>query len=166
MVPNAEKIYEWLSEVTDPEIPVLTITDMGVVRDVQVSTSSSGKAAAKIVVTPTYSGCPAMDVISMQIRMTLLSKGISEIEIEHQLSPAWTTDWMTDSAKEKLKQYGIAPPQGHSNLHTHLFEDVAVPCPKCESTDTEEVSRFGATSCKALYRCLTCKEPFEYFKCH
>lgn len=153
---------DWLSMVSDPEVPVLTITDLGIVRNVSIS--DEGKVT--IVITPTYSGCPAMDVIAMQIRMALLSKGIKNIAIENQLSPAWTTDWMTDEGKRKLKEYGIAPPNRKSTSDLGLFQDDEVPCPRCGSNNTELTSQFGPTSCKALYKCLACKEPFEHFKCH
>lgn len=157
-----EQIYDWLNAVTDPEVPVLTINDLGIVRDVQVKAEDS----VEITITPTYSGCPAMDVIAMNIRMTLLSKGIKIIKIENQLSPAWTTDWMSEDGKRKLNEYGIAPPYRKSTNALGLFEDDNVPCPRCGSEDTELSSRFAATACKSLYRCNSCKEPFEHFKCH
>ncbi len=160
-----EQVYEWLNTVTDPEVPVLTILDLGIVRDVQVS-DDNGKASATILITPTYSGCPAMDVIAMQIRMVLLSKGISKVKIENQLSPAWTTDWMSEEGKRKLNEYGIAPPYRKSTNPLGLFEDDNVPCPRCGSVDTELSSQFAATSCKSLYKCNSCHEPFEHFKCH
>lgn len=159
---DAQQIMEWLSVVSDPEVPVLTITDLGVVRNVAIS--DEGKVT--VAITPTYSGCPAMDMIAMQIRMALLGKGIKNIAIEHQLSPAWTTDWMTEEGKRKLKEYGIAPPKRKSDAGLGLFEDDKVPCPRCGSENTELTSRFGPTSCKALYKCLSCEEPFEHFKCH
>lgn len=159
-----DKVYGWLAGVTDPEVPVLTVMDMGVIRDVKVDDAE--KKEVTVVITPTYSGCPAMDMISMNVRLALMSKGITKVNIEQQLSPAWTTDWMTDDGKRKLKEYGIAPPKGMSDSHLALFEEEGIECPRCGSTDTEMVSRFGPTSCKALYKCLSCKEPFEYFKCH
>ncbi len=162
---TAEHIYEWLSTVTDPEVPVLTILDLGIVRDVQV-TEENGQTTATIFITPTYSGCPAMDVISMQIRMVLLSKGISKVNIENQLSPAWTTDWMSEEGKRKLNEYGIAPPYRKSTNALGLFEDDNVPCPRCGSDNTELTSQFAATACKSLYKCNSCHEPFEHFKCH
>jgi ring-1,2-phenylacetyl-CoA epoxidase subunit PaaD len=161
-----DKVYEWLASVTDPEVPVLTILDLGIVRDVIIRGQADGSQEADIVITPTYSGCPAMDVISISIRMALLSRGIKKVNITQQLSPAWTTDWMSESGKKKLKEYGIAPPVNKSSDKMGLFEDEATPCPRCGSAETEMVSRFGPTSCKALYKCLSCKEPFEYFKCH
>jgi ring-1,2-phenylacetyl-CoA epoxidase subunit PaaD len=144
-------------------VPVLSVVDLGVIREVHVT----GPEAAEIVITPTYSGCPAMDAISMGIRMKLLEEGLRDIRIRTQLSPAWTTDWMSESGKQKLKAYGIAPPVNHSATADMLFDEgVAIQCPQCGSMHTELVSQFGSTSCKALYRCLDCKEPFDYFKCH
>ncbi len=156
-----EKIYEWLSSVTDPEVPVLTILDLGIVRDVSVDNSE-----AMITITPTYSGCPAMDVIGMNIRMALMSRGLKKVDINLQLSPAWTTDWMSEEGKRKLREYGIAPPVRRSHNVLDLFEEDSVPCPKCGSDNTILSSQYGPTSCKALYKCNTCLEPFEHFKCH
>lgn len=158
---SKEQIYGWLSAVTDPEVPVLTILDLGIVREVAVEGDH-----VTVTITPTYSGCPAMDVIAMQIRMMLMSHGVRHLHIDQQLSPAWTTDWMSEEGKRKLKDYGIAPPQYQSKRETALFEEDVVPCPRCGSGETELISRFGATSCKSMYRCLSCKEPFEHFKCH
>jgi len=163
---TTQQVYEWLSSVTDPEVPVLTILDLGIVRDVQVGEGADGGPEVTVAITPTYSGCPAMDVIAVNIRMALLSRGIRHINIENRLHPAWTTDWMTEEGKQKLQAYGIAPPQRKAADTLALFADDKVPCPRCGSTDTELVSQFGATSCKALYRCLSCHEPFEHFKCH
>lgn len=161
-----ENVYEWLAQVSDPEVPVLSVIDMGVIRNVEVNDTEQGPEVT-ITITPTYSGCPAMDMISMNIRMSLLSRGITKVHFKQQLSPAWTTDWMSDEGKRKLKEYGIAPPQRKTtDKSTGLFEKETVPCPRCSSDDTELVSQFGPTSCKALYKCLSCKEPFEYFKCH
>ncbi|HXS37314.1 MAG TPA: 1,2-phenylacetyl-CoA epoxidase subunit PaaD [Flavipsychrobacter sp.] len=162
---NTDKIYEWLSAVADPEVPVLTIQDLGIVRDVTVG-EKNGEPLVKITITPTYSGCPAMDVIAINIRMALMSHGIRNIEIDSQLSPAWTTDWMTEEGKIKLKEYGIAPPNRKVFQSLGLFEEDVVACPRCGSEDTQLVSQFGPTSCKALYKCNSCHEPFEHFKCH
>lgn len=159
---TSKDVMEWLSEVTDPEVPALSITDLGIVRNVQVT----GGAEVKVTITPTYSGCPAMDVIAVGIRMALAGRGVKQITIEPQLSPAWTTDWMTEDGKRKLRAYGIAPPNRKAFQPLGLFEEEKVTCPRCDSADTELVSQFGPTSCKALYRCLSCKEPFEHFKCH
>ena len=160
-----EKVYEWLSSVTDPEVPVLTVMDLGIIRGVELD-NKEGQDFVKIIITPTYSGCPAMDVIAMQIRMAMMSHGIKNIEIESRLSPAWTTDWMTEEGKIKLKEYGIAPPNRKAFQPLGFFEEDVVACPRCGSQDTELVSQYGPTSCKALYKCHTCKEPFEHFKCH
>lgn len=159
---QTEKIYQWLEQVKDPEVPVLSILDLGIVRAVNINADNE----VTIIITPTYSGCPAMDVIGVNIRMALAGRGFKKIDIEMQLSPAWTTDWMTESGKQKLKAYGIAPPQRLSKNKPGLFEEETVACPHCESTDTVLVSNFGATSCKALYKCHSCHEPFEHFKCH
>lgn len=156
------ELYQWLEQVKDPEVPALSILDLGIVRDVQVNEAKE----VTVTITPTYSGCPAMDVIGMNIRMALAGRGFSKIYIEMQLKPAWTTDWMTEAGKQKLKAYGIAPPQRMAKTGLGLFEEETVPCPHCESTDTVLVSNFGATSCKALYKCNHCHEPFEHFKCH
>lgn len=160
-----EQVYHLLQSVTDPEVPVLTILDLGIVHNVEL-TEKEGQTSVKITITPTYSGCPAMDVIAMNIRMALLSNGIRHIEIASQLSPAWTTDWMSEEGKRKLKEYGIAPPYKKANEATGLFEEDTVPCPRCGSKNTQLVSQFGPTACKSLYKCLSCLEPFEHFKCH
>jgi ring-1,2-phenylacetyl-CoA epoxidase subunit PaaD len=152
-------IFHLLDSVSDPELPVLSILDLGIVRSVDRITMENGEGRWRIVVTPTYSGCPAMDMISMQIRMTLYGAGITDFEIVTRLSPAWTTDWMTESGKAKLKAYGIAPPH-HSGVQT------PVECPHCGSSHTQCLSEFGSTACKALYRCEDCREPFDHFKCH
>ncbi|PQJ10907.1 phenylacetate-CoA oxygenase subunit PaaJ [Flavipsychrobacter stenotrophus] len=158
---NEERVYEWLADVKDPEVPALSILDLGIVRNVAVTDNS-----VNVTITPTYSGCPAMDVISIGIRMALAGHGIKQITIDQQLSPAWTTDWMTEDGKRKLKEYGIAPPNRKAFSSLGLFEEEEIQCPRCNSTHTEMVSRYGPTSCKALYKCLDCKEPFEHFKCH
>lgn len=164
---NVNKVYEWLADVTDPEVPVLTILDLGIVRNVQLQQTDNDETIATITITPTYSGCPAMDVIGMNIRMALLSRGIKKVNIEMQLSPAWTTDWMSEAGKTKLKEYGIAPPvRKASGGGLGLFEDDTIACPRCASDNTQLVSQFGPTSCKALYKCNNCHEPFEHFKCH
>src|SRR5690554_6216790 len=160
-----EKIWGWLGEVMDPEVPVLTILDLGIVRELEL-TESQDKVSAKIWITPTYSGCPAMDMIAANIRMGLSGRGLDKVEIAYRLSPAWTTDWMSEEGKEKLKVYGIAPPRKESRDARGLFSEETVACPRCGSDHTEEISQFGATACKALHRCLQCLEPFEYFKCH
>lgn len=162
---TSEDVMGWLADVTDPEVPALTILDLGIVRNIEIK-EENGETAVKVSITPTYSGCPAMDVISIGIRMALASRGIRHIIIEPQLSPAWTTDWMTEEGKIKLKAYGIAPPNRKAFQPLGLFEEDKVTCPRCGSEETQLVSQFGPTSCKALYKCLSCKEPFEHFKCH
>lgn len=144
-----------LETVSDPEIPVLSVVDLGIIRDIIIST----KGETEIIITPTYSGCPAMDAISMDIRLKLLEHGYKKIKITSVLSPAWTTDWMTEAGKKKLTEYGIAPP-------SNTGVDGPVHCPQCGSADTKILSQFGSTSCKALYQCNDCKEPFDHFKCH
>lgn len=161
-------MWDLLHEVYDPEVPVLSITDLGIVRKVDIKTDDSGEELVEITITPTYTGCPAMDVISMNIRFKLIENGYKKVQIKSVLAPAWTTDWMTEAGKQKLKAYGIAPPNpGQQVCHTDLFqEDEAVQCPRCNSYHTVMISRFGSTACKALYKCEDCHEPFDYFKCH
>ncbi len=160
---KAQLIRNTLETVTDPEIPVLTITDLGIVRDIKIINEE-----IEVIITPTYSGCPAMDMIAANIRMALLEKGFTKIRITTVLTPAWTTDWMTESGKQKLKEYGIAPPNPKQQVcNDKIFAaDEAVQCPHCNSWNTKRISEFGSTACKALYRCEECKEPFDYFKCH
>ncbi len=161
---QVNSVYAYLEEVKDPEVPVLSILDLGIVRDVRIS----AQGEATVVITPTYSGCPAMDVIGMNIRMALAGRGFSGIHIEMQLRPAWTTDWMSETGKQKLKEYGIAPPTRMAAAGSlDLFEEEGLTlCPRCDSKDTKLVSNYGATSCKAMYQCNSCHEPFEHFKCH
>jgi ring-1,2-phenylacetyl-CoA epoxidase subunit PaaD len=156
---NREEIIEILSEVKDPEIPVLSISDLGILRSVECMDDS-----VEIKITPTYSGCPAMDTIRDDIRTILANHGIKKVEIRQILSPAWTTEWMTESGKQKLMEYGIAAPSSLSCAATG--GDHPESCPLCHSKRIELISRFGSTACKALYRCLDCGEPFDYFKCH
>ena len=172
MVSSDEKrIWQILETVTDPEVPVLSIIDLGIVRAVTISPSLliaigvEKGLGVEVFITPTYSGCPAMDVISMNIRMALLQNGFTNIKITQQLSPAWTTDWMTEEGKNKLKVYGIAPPVGKA-IDKKYLEELKVECPQCHSKNTILLSQFGSTACKALYQCQDCKEPFDYFKCH
>lgn len=161
MVTIPAHIAAILEQVYDPEVPVLSILDLGIVRSVE-----DRDGQLKIIITPTYSGCPAMQTIATMIRLELSTHGFQHIIIEEQLSPAWTTDWMTESGKRKLQEYGIAPPQYSTKNNPTNYLEVVVPCPQCSSLHTELISQFGSTSCKALYRCLDCKEPFDYFKCH
>jgi ring-1,2-phenylacetyl-CoA epoxidase subunit PaaD len=165
---RTQAIWDLLNEVYDPEVPVLSITDLGIVRKVELETNAAGDEQVVVTITPTYTGCPAMDVISMNIRFKLIENGYKNIQVKSVLSPAWTTDWMTEAGKQKLKAYGIAPPNpGQQVCNTELFqEDEAVQCPRCNSYHTIMISRFGSTACKALYKCEDCHEPFDYFKCH
>ena len=158
---DVQKIWTLMSEVNDPEIPVLSIIDLGILRDVK----PDPEGGFLLTITPTYSGCPAMDVITMNIRFKLIEHGYLNVKIKTNLSPAWTTDWMTETGKQKLKAYGIAPPEGRIN-HLIFGEPVTIECPRCRSKNTRLLSEFGSTSCKALYQCVDCKEPFDYFKCH
>jgi len=154
-------IWSWLSEVSDPEIPVLNVVELGIVREVTIT---DGKV--HVIITPTYSGCPAMRTIEDDIEEVLQEYGVTNYEITTVLSPAWTTDWMTDAAREKLSGEGIAPPQkGSADKGLLMGRLRDVKCPRCGSTDTSMLSQFGSTACKALYRCETCLEPFDYFKC-
>lgn len=168
IIPTVSDIYQLLEQISDPEIPVLSILDLGIVRDVQCTNTGT-----VITITPTYSGCPAMDAIATDIKFTLISHGIQQVSVNFTLHPAWTTDWMSESGKEKLKAYGIAPPQrlsGDANsarIQSMLFQsDIPVACPRCQSNNTRLMSQFGSTACKALYQCIDCKEPFDHFKCH
>jgi ring-1,2-phenylacetyl-CoA epoxidase subunit PaaD len=161
---SADQVYAWLQEVPDPEIPVLSVVDLGVVRDV----SWDGDACV-VVITPTYSGCPAMREITQDIQQTLARHGIDEVRVETRLAPAWTTDWMSEKGREALKGYGIAAPAERAIDISGISRRAAAPaiaCPRCGSRDTRMVSNFGSTSCKALYRCVACREPFDYFKTH
>ncbi|MCC2656670.1 MAG: phenylacetate-CoA oxygenase subunit PaaJ [Panacagrimonas sp.] len=164
-------VWRWLSEIPDPEVPAVSIVDLGIVRDVR----HGADARLVVTVTPTYSGCPATEVIANSIREALQDHGVADARIEMQLSPAWTTDWLTPEAKEKLRRYGIAPPAGlapgeraidASRILRYRPADDGVTCPRCGSARTELISGFGSTPCKALYRCVACREPFDYFKPH
>ncbi len=152
-----KKIWQLLEMVCDPEIPVLSILDMGIVRDIKINADQ-----IEVIITPTYSGCPAMDAISMDIRLKLIEHGYRNVKITSVLSPVWTTDWMTENGRKKLKEYGIAPPQQRKNAEIYG----TVECPQCNSSNTSLISQYGSTACKALYQCNNCKEPFDYFKCH
>lgn len=155
------KIFSILQEVCDPEIPVLSILDMGIVRDVKID-DSPGDGGIQIIITPTYTGCPAMDMITTNIKMAMLENGYKNVKVTSVLSPAWTTDWMSEDGKRKLREYGIAPPHSRSDGTS----DRVINCPQCNSSNTKCISEFGSTACKALYQCNDCKEPFDYFKCH
>jgi ring-1,2-phenylacetyl-CoA epoxidase subunit PaaD len=157
-----EIIWKLLEEVHDPEIPVLSVVDLGIIREIKLNEE------VEVIITPTYSGCPAMDVIALNIKMQLLSNGYKNVKVTQILSPAWTTDWMTEEGKQKLKNYGIAPPNPKQQVCSDkLFApDEAVECPHCNSHHTHRISEFSSTPCKSLYACDDCKEPFDYFKCH
>ena len=153
MVIDKDYILDLLQRITDPEIPVISIIDLGIVRDVKISASD-----IEIVITPTYSGCPAMLEIEKNIHNMLKREGINDFKITTVLSPAWTTEWMSEAGKQKLKKYGIAPPSPTDPEH--------VECPQCGSSNTQQLSEFGSTACKSLFKCNECLEPFDYFKCH
>jgi len=156
-----EDILNLLENVQDPEVPVLTVIDLGIVRDIKIHSDNE----VEVLITPTYSGCPAMSMIAMNIKGELLSHGFKKVIVTEVLSPAWTTDWMSESGKQKLNEYGIAPPQ-YSTSNNPREMDAVVPCPRCHSKDTLLISQYGSTACKALYKCKSCLEPFDYFKCH
>ncbi|MDI9332922.1 MAG: phenylacetate-CoA oxygenase subunit PaaJ [Cytophagales bacterium] len=164
-----ETILSWLAEVMDPEVPVVSVLDLGIVRDVQWLDdvdSADHAATLQVTVTPTYSGCPATEVIAESIRQALYQRGITQVQVRTQLSPAWTTDWMTTKGKEALRGYGIAPPVQMIDASALLGKRAVVPCPQCASRKTRLLSQFGSTACKALYQCQDCLEPFDYFKPH
>ncbi len=154
-----ERAWAVASQVVDPEIPVLTIAELGILRDIRIE-----NGAVEVFITPTYSGCPAMHVIALNIEAALEDAGFGLAKITTVLAPAWTTDWLTEEGRAKLKAYGIAPPAGKAGRRA-LFGDERVSCPRCGSADTERISEFGSTACKALWRCRSCAEPFDYFKC-
>jgi len=168
VLPATRQVWRWLSEIPDPEIPVITLTDLGIIRDV----THDGDTLV-VTVTPTYSGCPATSIINFEIERKLRENGVEKLRLERRLSPPWTTDWITAEAREKLRAYGIAPPidgtatdglvAGRARRLTG--ETLAIACPRCGSSDTRLVSQFGSTPCKAAYQCRDCLEPFDYFKC-
>jgi len=183
--PSADQVWSWLAEVADPEIPVISVVDLGIVRAVDVDADG----VCNVTITPTYSGCPAMQVIADAVTDALHAHGVADVRLHTQLSPAWTTDWMSEQGKVKLHGYGIAPPAEQvidisglkkgraspSAATSDLADGVrrragapklVVACPNCGSAHTEITSQFGSTPCKALYKCLDCREPFDYFKCH
>jgi ring-1,2-phenylacetyl-CoA epoxidase subunit PaaD len=169
VLPDIQMVRHWLAQVPDPEIPVISLTDLGIIRDVEWQEDT-----LVVTVTPTYSGCPATSVINMDIEAALRAKGIAKLRLERKLSPPWTTDWITAEGREKLRAYGIAPPIDGTAADGRLAGRVArlagtsnlvIACPRCGSTKTEKISQFGSTPCKASYRCTDCLEPFDYFKC-
>jgi ring-1,2-phenylacetyl-CoA epoxidase subunit PaaD len=182
-------VWQLLESLTDPEIPVVTLRELGILRDVRTAQAQDGTELLEVIITPTYSGCPAMGQIEDDVHNLLQAHGLKG-KVKTQLAPAWTTDWITPEAKEKLRAYGIAPPHSgadhdcqtqssksngssassiiqfaaRSASNPGRHEQLAVPCPQCNSDNTTETSHFGSTACKALYRCLDCMEPFDYFK--
>jgi ring-1,2-phenylacetyl-CoA epoxidase subunit PaaD len=148
---SVEQVWDWLEAVPDPEIPVISLVDLGIIRNVVWNGDT-----LEVTVTPTYSGCPATSLINMEIETALRNNGIEKLELKRQLSPAWTTDWLTESGKAKLEEYGIAPPQPAGGPQR---------CPHCGGSHLEKISQFGSTPCKAHWRCKDCLEPFDYFKC-
>lgn len=161
-----EQIWDWLGQVPDPEIPVISLTDLGIIRDVGYDGDT-----VVVTVTPTYSGCPATGVINLDIEAALRGHGVTDLRLERRLSPAWTSDWITPEGRDKLRDYGIAPPidgtaaTGQARARGMLGHNMTVACPRCGSAHTEKISQFGSTPCKAHYRCKDCLEPFDYFKC-
>lgn len=162
METTKEQIIEYLGEITDPEIPVVNIVELGIVRETNIDGTH-----AEIKITPTYSGCPAMRVIEDAIVSTLKEKGFEDVSVKTVFSPPWTTDWLTDEARQKLKEYGIAPPEKGEKLNWMPFSNAnkKVTCPFCHSPQTELTSEFGSTACKSLHYCNNCQQPFEHFKC-
>lgn len=154
---DKKTILAFLEEIKDPEVPALSIIDLGIVRDIKMSEQNE----LEVIITSTYTGCPAMDMIAAQIRVELTTLGFKKVKVIQSLSPPWTTDWMTEEGKRKLQEYGIAPPDKR-----FAIPGDGVECPQCHSSNTKLISEFGSTACKALYQCNDCKEPFDYFKCH
>lgn len=150
-----------IATVCDPEIPVLTLDDLGVVRDVVLDADGE----VEVVITPTYSGCPAMSAMAFDLQVALAEAGFPKGRVRQVLSPAWTTDWMSAAGRRKLAEYGIAPPAAKASRRALFGDDNAVACPRCQSTNTWKISEFGSTACKAHWRCDACLEPFDAFKC-
>jgi len=167
--PSVDQVWNWLRQVPDPEIPVISLTDLGIIRDVEWRDHT-----LVVTVTPTYSGCPATTIINLDIETALTEKGLDKVKLERRLSPAWTTDWISAEGREKLRDYGIAPPIDGTAADGVLMKridrlsgrsNLTIACPRCGSTHTHKISQFGSTPCKASYRCSDCLEPFDYFKC-
>lgn len=159
-VGDIERAWQILRDVMDPEVPVVSVVDLGIVREVEWAAGH-----LHLVVTPTYSGCPATEVIEQDITHALERAGFDNPSLERRLTPAWTTDWISEHGRERLRAYGIAPPVGSASKRSLLGEQPVISCPHCGSERTERLSEFGSTACKALYRCQECLEPFDYFKC-
>ena len=160
---TVEQVWSWLGEVPDPEIPAISVVDLGIVREVAWVGDD-----LVVTVTPTYSGCPANGAIALSIQAALRARGLAQVRRGRGLAPPWTTDWISETGREKLRAYGIAPPVGKAaGLERMLSrQPLTVACPRCGSTETARISEFGSTPCKAQYRCKACLEPFDYFKCH
>ncbi|HZH51200.1 MAG TPA: 1,2-phenylacetyl-CoA epoxidase subunit PaaD [Microvirga sp.] len=163
--PSLDQIRSWLAEVPDPEVPAVSVMDLGIVRDVQWQDDE-----LVVAITPTYSGCPATSVIALDVEMALRARGIDRLKVERRLSPPWTTDWITEDGRRKLEAYGIAPPAGKAQSPSPFDRFLrstppVIKCPRCGSDKTFRVSEFGSTPCKAQYQCRDCLEPFDYFKC-
>jgi ring-1,2-phenylacetyl-CoA epoxidase subunit PaaD len=162
---RSERAWSVLAQVLDPEVPVLSVCELGIVREVVADAHGT-----RVVLTPTYSGCPATEVIAASVREALDAAGLGPVSVSHRLAPAWTTDWISAEGRRKLREYGIAPPSGLAALAGAAVpirivrREAPLACPRCDSTDTERLSAFGATACKALWRCRACREPFEHFK--
>lgn len=154
-------VLDWLQNVKDPEVPVISVLELGVVRHVDIGASGD----VSVTITPTYTGCPAMDAMAADIKKELLEHGVPSVSVQQSLSPAWTTDWITDIGKRKLKEYGIAPPGKTADIRALKGAQPAVECPQCGSKNTVMLSPFGSTACKALWKCNDCLEPFDQFKC-
>ena len=167
-LPAVSDVWRWLADVPDPEIPVISVVDLGIVRDVAWSGDGTS-AVLHVTITPTYSGCPATRVIERDIAAALRARGVERVALDTKLAPAWTTDWLTAEAREKLRAYGIAPPEERSDGQPRdilRFVESKTACPRCGARDVTLTSAFGSTPCKALYRCNACLEPFDHFKCH
>ena len=167
--PDVAEVWRWLSDVPDPEIPVISLTDLGIIRDVAWQDDT-----LVVTVTPTYSGCPATSIINLDIETALRDRGVGKLRLERRLSPPWSTDWLKEEGREKLRAYGIAPPINGTAPDGRLAgrisrlsgsSNLTIACPRCNSAQTEKISQFGSTPCKASYRCKECLEPFDYFKC-
>jgi len=163
--PSADEVWAWLAEVPDPEIPAVSVTDLGIVRDVRWDGD-----VLVVAITPTYSGCPATSVIGLEIEAALRARGVRSLRVERRLSPPWTTDWISVEGRRRLESYGIAPPAEQASdlpspLDRLFRKGLSIRCPRCGSEETQRISEFGSTPCKAQYRCNACLEPFDYFKC-
>ncbi|SEI70921.1 ring-1,2-phenylacetyl-CoA epoxidase subunit PaaD [Allopseudospirillum japonicum] len=158
--PSLDEVWALLAQVADPEVPVVSVVDLGIVRELVWA-----KEVLQVYITPTYSGCPATELIESEIKLALMQAGIAQVSMHQRISPAWTTDWITAQGRAKLKAYGIAPPEGSASKAALFGQVQEVTCPHCNSQNTQRISDFGSTACKSLYKCNACLEPFEYFKC-